>query len=69
MNKWSDELITLSRQLLNVNGIHVKSLDCKFGILNIDSKNKIYTISILGSDDILTYHSVDEIINAGWAVD
>ena len=69
MKKWSDELINLSREYLEIDGVNVKSLKAEFGILNIDYENKIYTINFLSSNQILTFYSVDEIINAGWAVD
>ena len=69
MRKWSDELIKLSKEYLNYDGTSVKSLKGDFGILSIDYKNNIYTIDIHDSDQILIYKSVDEIINAGWAVD
>jgi len=69
MRKWSDELIKLSKEYLNYDGISVKSLKGDFGILNIDYKNNIYTINVHNSDQVLTFKSVDEVINAGWAVD
>jgi len=69
MRKWSDELIKLSREYLNYSGTSIKSLNGDFGILSIDYKNNIYTIDIHDSDQVLTFKSVDEIINAGWAVD
>jgi hypothetical protein len=69
MRKWSDELIKLSKEYLNYDGTSVKSLNGDFGILNVDYKNNIYTIDIHDSDQVLVFKSVDEIINAGWAVD
>jgi hypothetical protein len=69
MKKWSDELIELSREYLEIDGVNVKSVNAEFGILNIDYENKIYTINFLSSSQSLTFNSVDEIINAGWAVD
>ena len=69
MRKWSEELIILSRELLNIDGVNVKSINGNFGILNIDYKNKVYSISIFDSDVVLTFDSVEEMINAGWAVD
>jgi hypothetical protein len=69
MRKWSDELIKLSKEYLNYDGTSVKSLNGDFGILNVDYKNNGYTIDIHESDQVLTFKSVDEIINAGWAVD
>jgi len=69
MKKWSDELIELSREYLNYNGVHVKSLKAEFGILNIDYDNQIYTIKLFISNQTLTFKSVEDIINAGWAVD
>jgi hypothetical protein len=67
---WSKELQELSREYLEYDGTHVKSKKGKFGILNIDYENKIYTI-LLKPDltENLTFHSVQEMLNAGWAVD
>ena len=69
MKKWSDKLIKLSREYLEIDGVNVKSLKAEFGILNIGYENKIYTVSFLSSNKTITFNSVDEIINAGWAVD
>ena len=69
MKMWSDKLIELSTEYLNYTGTHVKSLKAEFGILNIDYENNIYTITIFDSNQTLTFKSVDEMINAGWAVD
>jgi hypothetical protein len=69
MKKWSDKLIELSREYLNYTGTNVKSLKPEFGILTIDYENNIYTITIFNSNQTLTFNSVDDIINAGWAVD
>jgi hypothetical protein len=69
MKKWSDNLIELSREHLNYSGTMVKSLNGDFGILNISDENYIYTISIRNSNQTLTFKSVDDMINAGWAVD
>ena len=69
MKKWSEELIELSREYLNYNGVNVKSLKPEFGILNIDYENNIYTITLFNSNQTLTFKSVEDIINAGWAVD
>ena len=69
MKKWSDELIELSREYLNYTGTNVKSLKAEFGILNIDYTNQIYTITLFNSNRVLTFNSVDDIINSGWAVD
>ena len=69
MKKWSDRLIELSREYLEIDGVNVKSLNAEFGILNVDYQNKKYTISFLKSNQTLTFNSVDEIINSGWAVD
>ena len=68
MRKWSDELIALSREYFKYDDVNVKSINGNFGILNVISK-KLYTISIFDTDIILTYNSIDEMINAGWAVD
>ena len=69
MRKWSDNLIKLSKEYLNYDGTRVKSLNCQFGILNIDYENNIYTISVSNSNQTLIFKSVDEIINSGWVVD
>ena len=69
MKKWSDNLIQLSREYLNYDGVKVKSLNREFGILNIDYENQNYYISILNSNQTLTFKSVNEIINSGWVVD
>jgi len=69
MKKWSDNLIKLSKEYLNYDETRVKSLNCQFGILNIDYENNIYTISVSNSNQTLTFKSVDEIINSGWVVD
>lgn len=69
MKKWSDELIELSREYLEIDGIHVKNLNSDFGILNIDYQNKIYTISFLTSNRVLQFFSVEDILNSGWVVD
>ena len=69
MKKWSDNLIQLSKQYLNYDGVKVKSLNREFGILNIDYENQDYYISILNTNQTLTFKSVNEIINSGWVVD
>jgi hypothetical protein len=69
MKKWSEELIELSREYLNYNGVNVKSLKPEFGILNIDYEKSIYTITLRKTNQTLTFNSVEEMINAGWAVD
>ena len=71
MKTWSNKLIELSREYLNYTDTSVKSLKGQFGILNIDYEKKIYTIELKSKSEnqTLTFHSVEEIINAGWAVD
>jgi hypothetical protein len=69
MRNWSDNLIELSREYLNYSETRVKSSDYQFGLLTIDYDNNIYTITISNSDKILTFKSVDEIIDNGWVVD
>jgi hypothetical protein len=69
---WSKELIELSREYFHYNGVSVKSQKGDFGILTVDHHNKIWTITLLIENTKnlnLTFHSVEEIINAGWAVD
>ena len=69
MKKWSHKLIELSREYLNYNGMRVKSLSGQFGELSIDYVNQTFTIIISNSEQTLTFKSVDEMINSGWAVD
>jgi hypothetical protein len=69
MRNWSDNLIELSREYLNYTETRVKSINRQFGLLTIDYDNNIYTITISNSDKILTFKSVDEIIDNGWVVD
>jgi hypothetical protein len=69
MRKWSENLINLSREYMEIDGVHLKSLDGDFGILNIDSENKLYKIQLKDSDQVLIFNSADEMIDAGWAVD
>ena len=67
MKKWSDNLIELSRDLLQIDGVNVKSIKGQFGKLNIE--DKIYKISIKNTTDVLIFNSIDDIINSGWVVD
>ena len=60
MKKWLDKLIELSREYLNYTGTNVKSLKVEFGILNIDYKNNIYTITLHNSKQTLAFNFVDE---------
>jgi hypothetical protein len=69
MKSWSESLIEQSKLYLQIDGVNVKSINGQFGILNINYQNRIYTINILTSNQSLTFHSVDELINAGWVVD
>ena len=69
MKKWSDNLIQLSKEYLNYSGTRVKSINGKFGELNINYEKNIYTISVSNSNLTLTFNSVEEIINSGWVVD
>ena len=67
---WSKELIELSKEYLEYDGMHVKSQKGKFGVLSIE--NKIYKITlkpITNESQVLTYNSVNDMIKAGWAVD
>jgi hypothetical protein len=69
---WSKELTELSREYFNYDNTSVKSQNGDFGILNVDYKNKIWTITLLTENKRnlnLTFHSVEDIIKAGWAVD
>ena len=59
MKKWSDELIELSREYFEIDGVNVKSLKAEFGILNIDYENKKYKINFLSSNRTLTFNSID----------
>jgi hypothetical protein len=70
--KWSPKLRELSGEYFEYDGIRVKTTKGGFGILNIDYRNKIYTISFPHGNAVshdLTFHSADEMINAGRAVD
>ena len=69
MNKWSENLIELSREYLNYTDTRVKSIKGQFGLLTIDYDKDIYSISISNSDKILIFNSVNDIINSGWVVD
>jgi hypothetical protein len=69
MKNWSDKLIELSREYLNYDGTHVKSLSGDFGILNIDYEKQIYKIKSKSSNQEFIFNSVNEIVNAGWTVD
>lgn len=67
---WSKQLQEISKIYFEVDGTNCKSRNGNFGILNIDRKNKIYTISIKPDFNVnLTFNSVSEMIKAGWAVD
>jgi hypothetical protein len=67
---WSKELQEISKVYFEIDGTHVKSTNGNFGILSIDYQNKIYTISIKPDFNVnLTYNSISEMLNAGWAVD
>ncbi|MDR1625053.1 MAG: hypothetical protein LBT33_00815 [Spirochaetia bacterium] len=69
---WSKELIELSKEYLNCSGVSVKTQKGDFGILDIDHKNKVWTINLLTENTrnlSLVFHSADELIKAGWAVD
>ena len=69
MKIWSDSLIKLSREYLNYTETRVKSINGEFGFLTVDYETDIYTITISNSNQVLTFKSVDEIINSGWVVD
>ena len=69
MRTWSDRLIELSREYLNYDDTHVKSIKGQFGILNIDYENNIYTIKLKSENQSIMFYSVDEIIDSGWVVD
>jgi len=69
---WSNELIELSEEYLNYDGVNVKTQKGDFGILNIDYENKIYKINLLTENKNnlnLIFNSVFEMIDAGWVVD
>jgi hypothetical protein len=70
--QWSPELRELSSEYFEYGGVRVKTTNGGFGILSIDYQNKIYTVSLLTGNaekSDLTFHSADEMIKAGWAVD
>ena len=66
---WSDNLIELSREYLNYSGSRVKSSNYEFGELVIDYDKNIYYIHVSDTGEILSFNSVNEIINSGWVVD
>jgi hypothetical protein len=67
---WSKQLQEISKVYFEIDGTHVKSLKGNFGILSIDRKRKIYTISIKPDFNVnLTFNSISEMLKAGWAVD
>jgi hypothetical protein len=67
---WSKQLQELSKVYFEIDETHCKSTNGNFGVLSIDKKNKIYTISIKPDFNVkLTFNSVSEMITAGWAVD
>ena len=69
MKKWSERLIEQSREYLEYDDTHVKSLQGQFGMLNVDYENNIYTITLKNTNTTLTFNSVNEMIDAGWVVD
>jgi hypothetical protein len=69
MKKWSDKLIEISKEYLNYDGTHVKSLKGDFGVLNINYEKQTYKIISKSSNQTSIFNSIDEMINAGWAVD
>ncbi|GHU61046.1 hypothetical protein FACS189445_2570 [Spirochaetia bacterium] len=67
---WSEKLIELSEEYLNYDGTQVKHFKGKFGSLSIeDNIYKITLKPITNESQVLTFHSVDEMIKTGWAVD
>ena len=69
MKTWSKKLIKLSKEYLNYDGTHVKSIKGQFGILNIDNENQTFTITLKSTNQELVFNSVDDIIKSGWVVD
>jgi hypothetical protein len=67
---WSKQLQEISEIYFKIDGTHIKSTNGNFGILSIDYQNNIYTISIKPEFNVnLTFHSVQEMIKSGLAVD
>jgi hypothetical protein len=67
---WSKELQEISKVYLEIDGTHVKSINGNFGILSINRKCKIYTISIKHEFNVnLNFNSVSKMLKDGWAVD
>jgi hypothetical protein len=64
---WSKELTELSRKYFEGGCCCVKSENDEFGELLIEDGD--YVIYLFESDKKYTFKTVDEIINAGWAVD
>jgi len=65
---WSDELKELTREmLLKMPMVMMKNIDSLYGVLIlVDNK---YVIADRTSDDKYIFDSIDELIEAGWAVD
>jgi hypothetical protein len=66
---WSEKLIKLSYKLMQQSGVSVKSLNGKFGILEIKNNPTIYTLTIYDTQEKISFESIEEMIKAGWAVD
>jgi hypothetical protein len=67
---WTRELQELSEEYFEYDGTHVKNHQGKFGILRVDSKNRVYTIFIKPSlVESLIFKSIPDMIKSGWVVD
>ena len=66
MSQWSEKLIELTKEELicGGHGIAVKNYNGQFGIIS-DNFNVVNR----ETNEKILYNSVDELINAGWAID
>jgi hypothetical protein len=66
---WSDRQTELSRELLNFDGVSVKSLNGEFGVLRVTGNPPAYTVFFYDEAKTAAFSSVEDLIKAGWAVD
>lgn len=77
MSSWSPGLIALTRQALEelalVPGddkVYLKNIDGSFGYLLLqDVLQSKLSVHQRGQDEVVTYATVDDLIEAGWALD
>jgi hypothetical protein len=66
---WSKKLTELSRSNFEIGCCNVKSESGQFDFLIVDGVNRQYKISLFNTDEVLTFKSVNELLENGWAVD